>query len=107
MAGSEQHSDPVVIAIERVLEAERAAEAKLQECRQQARDIVAVARDRAATIAHRADDRIATLHTAYLRKIGDDIAKLPHAPQFLASALDPAALTEAARRLAAKLTGDP
>jgi len=40
----EQEHDPIVVAIERVLEAERAAEGHLQECRQQANALVTIPR---------------------------------------------------------------
>jgi len=51
---SEQQSDPTVAAMERVLKAERATEAKLRDCREQAAAIVAAARERTGGIARRA-----------------------------------------------------
>lgn len=105
-----EHLDPVVVAMERVLEAERAAETKLQTCRQQADALVTAARERAAAIGRRADLRITKLHTAYLEKVREDIATLssPAAgeAQLVEGAINDADLISAGRRLAAKLTGD-
>jgi len=103
---SARHADPAVLAIERVLAAERDGEARLAECRREAKSSVAAARERAAAIMRRADARISMLHTAYLLKISGRVANLdvPGAPAGLA-ATDDRGLAEAARRLAAKLTG--
>jgi hypothetical protein len=103
----EQEHDPIVVAIERVLEAERAAERHLQECRQQANALVTAARERAAAIIRRADARIAKMHTAYLSKVSAEIAVLSHpsASGGEDRAFDDAELAAAAQRLAAKLTG--
>lgn len=108
---SEQQSDPTVAAMERVLKAERAAEAKLRDCRQQAAAIVAAARERAGGIARRADARISKLHMAYMQKIGRDIALLASQSAVpgdgARDSVEAAVLAQAARRLAAKLTGCP
>lgn len=104
---SEQLRDPAAVAIERVLQAERAADARLSECRQQAEALIAAAREQAAAIARRVDTRISRLHTAYLEKVDCAAAKLATPPPgntgLSASDSD---LAEAARRLAAKLSGD-
>jgi hypothetical protein len=102
----EVRRDPVVLAIERVLEAERAAEARLQHCRKQAEARVAAAREQAAAVTRRADTRISRLHAAYLTKIADDIAKLPIPQATACESIDDADLEKATNRLAAKLTGD-
>jgi len=103
----ERHHDPVVVAIERVLEAERAAETRLQDCRQQADALVTAARERAAAIIRRADARITNLHTAYLNKVSTEIAQLsdPPASGGEVGVRDDAELAAAVQRLAAKLTG--
>ena len=102
--------EPVVVAMERVLEAERRLETMLQSCRQQANAVVAAARERAAAISRRTDARITKLHTAYLAKVRSDIASLANPAQaesqILEGFADDAELSGAARRLAAKLTGD-
>jgi hypothetical protein len=105
---SDPPSDPVVAAIEHVLGVERDGEARLREDRHHAEDVAAAARAKAAAIARRVDARISKLHTAYLQKIQRDIDKLASTRTPAAAADDPydlAALTDAARRVAAKLTG--
>jgi hypothetical protein len=104
----QQHSDPVVAAIERVLKTEREGVETLRRSEQDAHLQLTQARAQAAAIARRADRCISRLHTAYLQKVERDIQKLAasHAatgatPQ----AYDAEALAEAARRVAAKLTG--
>jgi hypothetical protein len=106
---SDEPGDPVILAIERVLGAEQAAKANLQESRQQAEGLIAAARAHAAAIARRAEARIARLHTAYLQKIDADIAKLqapePSAGETADILHRESALLQAANRLAAMLTG--
>lgn len=101
------HLDPVVVAMDRVLEAERRLETMLQSCRQQGNAVVAAARERAAAISRRTDARITKLHTAKVRL---DIASLTNPAeaksQILERLIDDAELSGAAQRLAAKLTGD-
>ncbi len=108
---SEQHFDPVVVAMERVLEAERAAETMLQSRRKEAEALIAAARERAATITRRADARVTRLHTAYRDKIDADIASLPQPPaaasELVSGFTADADLVSAAQRLAANLTGNP
>jgi hypothetical protein len=106
-AGRQQEpsSDPVVLAIERVLQAERAGEARLRDCRREAEAIVASAREQAASIARRVDARIVKLHAAYLSKISAEIANLPIPRAAACETVDDADLARAGRRLAAKLTG--
>jgi uncharacterized membrane protein YccC len=105
---TDPHSDPVVAAIERVLGVERDSEARLTDVRQQAEALLAAARAEAAVIARRADARISKLHAAYLHKIQQDIEKLvgPHtvASEVADNPCDLGALSDAACRLAAKLT---
>ena len=102
--------DPVVVAMERVLEAERRLETMLQSSRQQADAVVTAARERGAAVGRRTDARITNLHTAYLSKVRADIASLSNPAgaesQLLEGFIDDAELRGAARRLAAKLTGD-
>jgi vacuolar-type H+-ATPase subunit H len=103
-----QDRDPMALAIERVLEAERAAEATLASCRQQAEALVAAARERAAAITRRVDTRISRLHAAYLNRISTEVASLADAQISSGAAIDgtidDAKLIEAAQRLAANLT---
>jgi vacuolar-type H+-ATPase subunit H len=102
----DQGQDPVVAAIERVLEAERTAEVTLRNCQQQAEGLVAAARERAAAITRRADTRISRLHTAYFNKVSAEVAKLADAPigEAVGGTIDDAKLIAAVQRLAAKLT---
>lgn len=105
----ETHGDPAVSAIERVLEAERASEERLRDCKRRAQALVAAARDRAEAIRRRAGARISKLHASYHRRIAQDIAALGGPPASTAEISegrrDVAALRQAAERLAAKLTG--
>jgi vacuolar-type H+-ATPase subunit H len=109
MAQRQIEQDPMAAAIERVLEAERSAEVTLQNCRLKAEAMVSDAREQAAAIARRADNRISQFHTAYFSKISTEVAKLADAPistgEVVGGAIDDARLVEAAQRLAAKLTG--
>jgi len=104
----ETDRDPVIVAIERVLEAERTAEVTLRNCRRQAEALVAAARERAAAITRRVDIRISILHTAYFNKISTEVAKLADARKSTGEAIDGTIdgvkLAEAAQRLAARLT---
>ena len=107
--GSEQQRDPATVAIERVLQAERAAEAKLSECQQQAETLVAAAREQAAALAKRVDARISKLHAAYLQKVDRNIAERPSqlsASTGVGPITADSELARAAHRLAAKLAGD-
>ena len=105
----EQHNDPVVAAIERVLKTERDGVETLRRSEEEARDLLTKARAQAAIIARRADHCIAKLHSAHLGKIQQSIQALTSAHAAGAGhddgGYDRAALVEAARRVAAKLTG--
>jgi hypothetical protein len=108
MAQQRPDSDPAVKAIERVLQAERASEQKLEDCKAQAQAILAAARERAAAITRRADARLSRIHTAFLQKLQAELVSL-QAPSTGADAggcHDGAALQAAAARVAAQLTGD-
>jgi vacuolar-type H+-ATPase subunit H len=99
--------DPAVLAMEHVLEAERAAEIRLEACQRQADAAVAAARERAAAIARRADTRLSRVHGRYLERIDVEASKLKSARAADAAAdtgIDEAALAAVTRRLAAKLT---
>lgn len=107
----QQHSDPVVAAIEHVLKTERDGVETLRRSEDEARRLLTQARTQAAAVARRADRCISRLHTAYLQKIERDIQTLTasHAASGARTdkAYDIKALTQAARRVAAKLTGVP
>lgn len=105
----ETDSDRVDKEIQRVLEAERACEEKLQDCRRRAQRQVAAARGRAEAIARRTDARLAKLRASHLQKIEREIAVLGRSPEPAAEvakkAEDIAALARVAERVAVKLTG--
>ncbi len=105
----QQQSDPVVAAIERVLKTERDGAVELQKSQEQARQLLSQARAQAAVIARRADASISRLYSSYLQKVQRDIEQLTQSS--LASNAhnhthDRAMLVRAARRVAAKLTGE-
>ena len=103
----EPDNDPIVAAIERVLQAERTAEQKLKQYREQAQAILATARDRAATITRRTDSRISSMHSAYLQKVQVELASLRAPDADSGTGRDGnAALRAATARVAARLTGD-
>jgi phage shock protein A len=66
MAGQheQQHSDPVVAAIERVLKTERDGVKTLRRSEEEAQRLLTQARAQAVAVARRADRCIARLHTA-------------------------------------------
>jgi vacuolar-type H+-ATPase subunit H len=105
--GFELSDDPAASAIERVLEAERASEEQLRDCRRRAEDIVVAARGRAEAIAARRDARIAKLRESFLQRTERDIDALAHATRPTTDVDESPgehALARAAARLAAKLT---
>jgi vacuolar-type H+-ATPase subunit H len=105
----QQHCDPVVAAIERVLKTERDGVETLRQSHETAGQLLAQARAQATAIARRADGCIAKLHTAYLQKLEREIGTLAASRALPAAGddkvTDAAALVAAARRVAAKLTG--
>ena len=109
-AQSEQQDDPVVAAIERVLMTEREGLETLQRRREDAARILSEARENAAAIAQRAERCITRLHRAYLQKLREGIERHAAAAAMNAKKIDSApertALAAAARRVAAKLTGE-
>jgi vacuolar-type H+-ATPase subunit H len=107
----QERSDPVVAAIERVLEVERDGALKLQRSQEEARNLLSEARAEAAAIAKRADACISKLHANYLQKVRRDIERLEQSNRLSGAqadgAYDRARLVRAARLVAVKLTGGP
>lgn len=104
----QQQSDPVVAAIERVLKTERDGTDELQQCQEQARQLLSEARAQAAAIATRTDAIISRLYSNYLRKVQQDIEQLTQSSLTSGThdnAHDRAMLVRAVRRIAAKLAG--
>lgn len=104
-----QQSDAITTAIEHVLKLERDGMEQLRLSQEQARRILSQARERAAAIGMRADARITKLHNLYLQNLQREVDLLaesgPGSNENPANGYGHAALTEAARRLATKLTG--
>lgn len=111
MGTERDEGDAVMAAMARVLAAERDGLAQLRDSEARARTLISDARARAAAVTARADARISRLHTAYLKKIEAEIARLRAAHAAAGDAADHAPdreqLLAAAQRLAAKLTGAP
>lgn len=111
MAPQQQHEDddPVVAAIERVLKVERDGSEQLRHGREHAAQLLDRVRAQAAAVAARADACIARLYGNYLQKIDREIEKLAQSSELAGGQLDNAyqgaALDQAVRRVAAKLTG--
>ena len=112
MVGQDDDSpgDPVVVAIERVLDAERDGMARLERCRDEAQTLVAQSRAIAAVIGQRADSRISKLHAAYLQRLEQDIDQLGRPDRATADTVDKrferANLERAVARVAARLSGE-
>jgi len=111
MAHQQDHDqgDPVVAAIERVLSVEHDGVEQLRHGREHAERLLAQARSQAEAIARRADVRISNMHSSYLQKLQRDIDNLAQsgvsAGEQVGNTYDRARLVQAARRVAAKLTG--
>lgn len=102
-------NDPVVAAIERVLKTERDGVVALRHCATEAQRLLDGAHSQANDIARRTDARISKLHAAYLQKVQRDLQYLTETAaagdDLPTHELDSAALAEAVRRVAVKLTG--
>lgn len=109
----EHRSDPVVAAIERVLKSERDGVEILRQRADQARQVLAEARSQAGAIARRAENCATRLHGRYLQTIQTEIQRLTDDAARQrdndtdARGNDTDALTQAVRRVTAKLTGGP
>ncbi|MCF8476155.1 MAG: hypothetical protein K9G60_03940 [Pseudolabrys sp.] len=103
----EQHrSDPVVAAIERVLKTERDGVEALRQSAAESERLLTQARAQAADIARRTDNLISRLHAAYLQKVQAELQQFAAADPVDGDRLyNPTTLAEAARQVAAKLTG--
>jgi vacuolar-type H+-ATPase subunit H len=110
MAGQQgqQQSDSATIAIEHVLKVERDGVQQLQRSQERAQQLLAQARAQAAATARRADVCISQLHNSYLQKVQRSIERLVQSTVLSGhadDAYDGVTLVQAARRVAAKLTG--
>lgn len=105
----QQERDPVVAAIERVLQSERDGVEKLRQTEKDAERLLTEAREQAAAIVRRADTCISKLHAAYLQSVQQKIQALAESETLQSGMADAShdrtALAAAARRVAAKLTG--
>lgn len=101
--------DPVLQAMQRVLEAERVGQGKINAAKERAQAIAGAARVRAFAIGERATARLGRLSNAMAAKRDTEAAELRRAFDQEASGvreIDQAGLVAAARAVAAKLTGD-
>jgi vacuolar-type H+-ATPase subunit H len=103
----DQQSDTTTSAIEHILKLERDSREQLRLSQERARQILSQAQDQAAAIEKRAGVRITQLHNLYLQKVQREVDLLAESSsgESPGGRYDHIALTEAARRLAAKLTG--
>jgi len=69
-------STPADAAINRVLEAEQAAQGEIAECRHQALAILREARARARAVSERADRRIGRVHAISDNAVGEALARI-------------------------------
>jgi vacuolar-type H+-ATPase subunit H len=101
--------DPVLQAMQRVLEAERAGQVKIEAAKERAQAISSAARIRARAISDRATARLARLSNAMAAKRKAEAADLQRAFEQQASAvheIDQARLAAAVCAVATKLTSD-
>jgi vacuolar-type H+-ATPase subunit H len=111
MAGQQdqQQTDPAAAAIEHLLKVERDGVQQLRRSQEQAQQLLAQARAQAAAIARRADVCISQLHNSYLQKVQRSIERLAQSNLLSGhadNAYDRPTLVQAARGVAAKLTGE-
>ncbi|MCW8963390.1 MAG: hypothetical protein OQL16_06290 [Gammaproteobacteria bacterium] len=67
---------PSITAINKVLQAEGKSKEEVENCRQQAADIIESGRNQARRITNRADDRISTIHAKADLSINRRLAEL-------------------------------
>ena len=107
--GESPGRDRATASMERVLRAERDADAQVAERRQRAEVALEAARAAARRIGRRTDERLARLHARCTARIEADIAALraeaAAAEQAAAQPIDPAALRQACARLSHWLIG--
>jgi cell division septum initiation protein DivIVA len=98
-------------AINRVLEAERAASQKVAACEKQAADILQAAQLHASRIASRTDNRISLMQTRCLQRVAEEIKQLQRAEnqeresQKESYRIDETGLAECIEEMAICLTG--
>jgi hypothetical protein len=103
-------ADPVGIAIHRVLEAERRAQADMARARADAEALIAAARSEAVAVSARADRRLAAARAAVDARLARREAEVNEALRALRTrdgfeTGDDERIRRAAERLAADLTG--
>jgi vacuolar-type H+-ATPase subunit H len=104
----QQQNDPAAAAIEHVLKVESDGVQQLQRSQEHAQQLLAQARAQAAAVGRRADVCISQLHNSYLQKVQRNIERLVQSTtlsEHADDAYDRMTLVQAARRVAAKLTG--
>lgn len=114
MEADDSPADPDVLvarAMDRALEAERAAQAAIADCERQAAEALERARQQRRTILEHAQTRITALHrraAGKLQRQAADIAarSLESAATAVEQLSDPERRTRALERLAARLTND-
>ena len=105
----QKKADEVSDAMQRVLLAERQAEADLLDVERQAEIVVRNARARAREIRQRTNDRIRRLQTSYADKVNRELLEIREQSngnsKIISGTIDDKALIDAIERLADKLTG--
>ena len=101
--------DRATASMERVLRAERDADAQVADCRRAAEENLEAAREAARRIARRTDDRLARLHARCTARIEAEIealrAEAAAAEQAAAQPIDPEVLRRACAHLSHWLIG--
>jgi vacuolar-type H+-ATPase subunit H len=99
----------VVRAMDRVLEAERAAQAAIAECERECEEMLEHSRERRRAILERAHARIVALHTRAAKALelrtAEFVAQRGKSAATTAQPADPARFSDSLERLATQLTG--
>ena len=109
MDGRKELTDPVSVAMQRVLQAEQDAAHELSETQRHANRIVSDARSKARTIRRRTDERISRIQVEYTEKTDGELSKLREQDAYASKSekgnSNNTILDETIERLVQKLTG--
>ena len=109
MVGSKELTDPVSVAMQKVLQAEQDAALELSETQNHANRIVNDARAKARIIRRRTDKRISGIQVDYTKKIDRELSQLRKQDEYASKSgrenNENRILDETIERLVQKLTG--
>jgi len=110
MDGRKKLTDPVLVAMQKVLQAEQDAAHELSETQNHANSNVNNARATARTIRQRTDERLSGIQVDYTKKIDRELSQLRELDEYASKSerenSENTILDETIERLVQKLTGD-